>query len=125
MSAPPSVAPSGASCRESWDEACEIGVAAAAHDGIAQMSRRLGAGPATIGFRPRRANMTPQAVASIELTSVPPPPAGDPEYQPPDPAPPPFPDPTEPQPTPTEPELPPLQPPPERDRPSATSVSQA
>ena len=64
--------------------------------------------------------MTPQAVASIELTSVPPPPAGDPEYQPPDPAPPPFPDPTEPRPTPTEPELPPLQPPPERDRPSAT-----
>jgi hypothetical protein len=63
--------------------------------------------------------MTPQAVASIELASVPPP-AGEPEYQPPNPAPPPFPDPTEPQPTPNEPELPPLQPPPEHDRPSAS-----
>jgi hypothetical protein len=100
-------------------------VAAPAHDGIAQLSRRLGAGTVIINFPPRRANMTPLAVAPIQSTSVLPPPAGDPEYQPPDPAPPPFPDPTEPRPTPNEPELPPLQPPPERDRPSAASVRQA
>jgi hypothetical protein len=64
--------------------------------------------------------MTTRTPASIAMSSVPPP-AGEPEYHPADPAPPPFPDPTEPQPTPNEPELPPLQPPPERDRPSAAA----